>query len=132
MVLNARIEFHPGWEGQGCGEGPETWRRAHASQHPSQKQFPAGSLLVLCQPTVLRRVKGPREEFLQLADPQRGRREEGSQGNGLSRLGGRRRGREGRGPLEAHQQLGKGRASHTEPHLRTATRLRGPLVQCRL
>lgn len=67
---------------QGRGKGPKPWQRAHASQDPSQKQFPAGSVLVLSQPTVLRRVKGQREEFLQLTDPQRRRREEGSRATG--------------------------------------------------
>ena len=37
-------------------------------------------MLVPGQPTVLRRVEGQREEFLQLADAQGGRREEGSGG----------------------------------------------------
>lgn len=59
----ARIEFHHGQEGQGRGKGPRTWQGAHASQPPSQKQLPAGRLLVPRQPTVLRRLEGQREEF---------------------------------------------------------------------
>lgn len=64
-----------------------------------------------CQPTVLRRVEGQREEFLRLADPQHERREEGS----LGKLGGRRSGREGRGLLEVHQRLRDGRSNQSKP-----------------
>lgn len=60
---NASIEFHPGQEDQGRGKGPRPWQGAHASQHPSQKQLPAGRLLVPRQPPVLRRLEGQREEF---------------------------------------------------------------------
>lgn len=81
---NTGTEFHPRHVGQGRGKGPGIWHGAHASQHPSQKQFPAGSVLVPSQPTVLRRVEGQREEFLQLADPQGGRREEGSRARSSS------------------------------------------------
>lgn len=55
-------------------------------------------LLVPCQPTVLRRVEGQKEEFLRLADPQHERKEDGS----LGKLGGRS-GKEGRGQREVHQ-----------------------------
>lgn len=100
---------------QGRGKGPETWQRAHASQDPSQKQFPAGSVLVLGQSTVLRRVKGQREEFLQLAgsstQEERGR----ESGNRLCKLGGRRSGREGRGLLEAHQDLARAGGTQASP-----------------
>lgn len=60
---NASIEFHPGQERQGRGKGPGPWPEAHASQRPSQKQLPAGRLLVPRQPPVLRRLEGQREEF---------------------------------------------------------------------
>lgn len=79
-VLTQELNYTLGSKGQGRSRGPGTRPRADTSQRGSQKRLPAVSVLVPGQPTVLRRVEGQREEFLQLADAQGGRREEGSGG----------------------------------------------------
>lgn len=105
---NASIEFHPGQKGQGGGKGPGSWQGAHTAQHPSQKQLPAGRLLVPCQPSSQKagRAKGG---ILQLADPQLRAEREGVCARG------RRRGKEGRGPWEARGQPGDGRSNQSKP-----------------